>query len=58
MVIENDPSMIVVYDENLHIITWNKKSEEFSGLKKEEVLGKSTFDVFPEYNQEQWLKDI
>ena len=55
MVIENDPSMIVVYDENLHIITWNKKSEEFSGLKKEEVLGKSTFDVFPEYNQEQWL---
>lgn len=29
MVIENDPSMIVVYDENLHIITWNKKVKNF-----------------------------
>lgn len=55
MVIENDPAMIVAYDENLNIIVWNKKCEEYSGLKKEEVLGESIFILFPETNQEQKL---
>lgn len=55
MVIENDPAMIVAYDEYLNIIVWNKKCEEYSGLKKEEVLGESIFILFPETNQEQKL---
>ena len=58
LIIENAPSMILVYDVNLNIIVWNKKSEEHTGLKKAEVLGKHTFDVFPEYNNEHWLSVI
>ena len=54
-VIENDPAMLAVYDTNLMVIVWNKKSEEFTGVKKEEILGKYLFSIFPEYNNEQWL---
>ena len=52
--IENSPYMILAYDKQLHFTTWNRKSEEHTGLSKKEVLGKHTFDVFPEYNNEKW----
>ena len=54
LVIDSDPAMILAYDENLRIIAWNKKSEEGTGIKKEDAMGKHPFDLFPEYNNEQW----
>lgn len=56
LLIESNPLMILSYDKDLVINTWNKKSEEYSILKKKDVLGKKMFDVFPKYNNEEWIK--
>lgn len=58
LIVDNDPAMILAYDLNLNIILWNKKSEEHTGLKREDVIGKNTLELFPEYNNEQWLSAI
>lgn len=54
-VIEHDPAIILAYDENLKVIAWNKKAEQHTGVSKNEVMGKHPFDIFPEYNNMQWL---
>ncbi|MBC8045486.1 MAG: PAS domain S-box protein [Fimbriimonadaceae bacterium] len=56
--IENSPYMILAYDKEMRITAWNKKSEEHTGFKKEQVIGKSTFELFPQYNNEVWLNEI
>ncbi len=56
LLIESNPLMILSYDKDMVINTWNKKSEEYSILKKKDVLGKKMFDVFPTYNNEEWIK--
>jgi PAS domain S-box-containing protein len=58
LLIESSPDMILVYDRQLRIIAWNKKSEAHTGLKKEQVIGQHTFELFPEYNNESWLNAI
>ncbi len=58
LLIESSPLMILAYDKNMNITTWNKKSEEHNKLKKEQVIGKHTFEIFHEYNNENWVNSI
>ncbi|WP_121357452.1 PAS domain-containing protein [Flavisolibacter nicotianae] len=46
----SDASMNTVFvcDRNNYLIRWNKRCEEAYGLKKEKVLGRHFFDVFPQ----------
>lgn len=39
--------LIIVYDTEMRILSVNSAFEKFFGLKQEEVLGKTYFDVFP-----------
>lgn len=43
--IDNNPLGMVKYDKNFHIIEWSNRAEEKTGYTKDEVLGKSTFEV-------------
>lgn len=47
LVVESSVDMIAAYNKNLHYTVWNQRCEEVLGLKKEEVLGKYVFEVFP-----------
>jgi PAS domain S-box-containing protein len=48
-VIENLPSMLFVKEaESLRFMRWNKAGEELVGLQREEVIGKSDYDLFSE----------
>jgi PAS domain S-box-containing protein len=48
-IVENIPDMIVVQDINdLRFIKFNKAGEELLGYSREELLGKSVYDLFPE----------
>ncbi|HKR11095.1 MAG TPA: PAS domain S-box protein, partial [Pyrinomonadaceae bacterium] len=38
---------IIAFDREFRYTTWNRAMERISGVKREEVLGKSAFDVFP-----------
>jgi PAS domain S-box-containing protein len=38
---------ILAFDPDYRYIAWNKAMERISGLKREEVLGKCAFDLFP-----------
>jgi len=58
LLIESSPLMILAYDKNMLITTWNKKSEEHNNLKKEDVLGKHIFEIFHDYNNENWINTM
>jgi len=58
LLIESSPDMLLAYDRQLNITAWNKKSEEHTGLTKEQVLGKYALELFPEYNTEKWRSAI
>lgn len=38
---------VIAFDINFCYILWNSKMEEISGVKKEDVLGKNAFVLFP-----------
>jgi PAS domain S-box-containing protein len=38
---------ILAFDADYRYIAWNKSMERISGLKREDVLGKCAFDLFP-----------
>ncbi len=47
-IVENIPSGLVVKDaEELKFVEWNKANEALTGLKKEEVVGKTDYNFFP-----------
>ncbi len=52
--VEYSPYMILAFNKELNITIWNKNSEDHTGLPKEQVIGKYYYDVFPEYNTEEW----
>ncbi len=39
---------IAVYNSNLKIIRWNNSMEEITGITENQVLNKSTIDIFPD----------
>ncbi|HSZ84599.1 MAG TPA: ATP-binding protein [Puia sp.] len=46
----NDASIdrVMAIDAERKLIAWNKTSENISGIKKEELIGKNLMDVFPQ----------
>src|ERR1041384_7766584 len=38
---------IIAFDSEFRYTTWNRAMERISGVKREEVLGKNAFDLFP-----------
>jgi len=40
---------VLAFDKNFRITTWNRLLEEHNNLKKEDVIGRHLFDLFPEY---------
>jgi len=57
-IINTTIDLIVVYDKNLRIISFNKASEAFFGMKKEEVIGKTLTKIFPKAIGTQGEKDL
>jgi PAS domain S-box-containing protein len=43
---------IIVYDRKFHYLVWNPFMEKLTGLKKEDVLGKFAFDIFPHLKEQ------
>lgn len=52
MFIENIQDRVFITDINNTIILWNKKCEEYTHLKREQLHGKNYFDIFPENKNE------
>ena len=46
--IESSVDRIMTLDLNYKVVAWNKKSEETTGIKKQEIVGESIFKVFPQ----------
>ena len=38
---------IIAFDREFRYTTWNRAMERISGVKREDVLGKNAFDLFP-----------
>lgn len=47
LLIESSQDGIFAYDRDIRYTLWNKAMEQISGIKREDILGKSPFDVFP-----------
>jgi PAS domain S-box-containing protein len=45
--IDSLPSAIISIDLEGNVIEWNKKTEEMTGIKKEESIGKKYSEIFP-----------
>lgn len=51
---------IIAFDREFRYTTWNRAMERFSGVKREEVLGKCAFDLFPclkETGEDKFFRD-
>jgi PAS domain S-box-containing protein len=47
-IVENAPTMFFVKNaQDLRVELWNKLAEQFSGVKSEDILGKTGFESFP-----------
>ena len=45
--VESSPDHIIALDRNMNYLIWNRKCEEYYGLKKEDVIGKNVLEIFP-----------
>jgi PAS domain S-box-containing protein len=43
---------IIVYDTEFRYVEWNPFMEQLAGLKKQDVLGKSAFELFPHLKEQ------
>ena len=48
MIIENVPSPIIVKDENLRYVLVNRAAEQYLGLERSAILGKTAGEIMPE----------
>ena len=46
-IFDNSPAVIHVQDLEGHFVLVNRKFEEVAGLRSQEILGKTSFDLFP-----------
>jgi PAS domain S-box-containing protein len=45
--VDSSLDRIIAIDRNLNYLVWNKKAEEYYGLRKEHVVNKNVLEVFP-----------
>jgi len=57
-IVSNIDNGIIVLDEQLHVIHYNKWIEIQTRLKSEEVLGKKLHDIFPTINAKTLLRKV
>ncbi|MBN1149613.1 PAS domain S-box protein [candidate division WOR-3 bacterium] len=55
-IIDNIPISLYAKDKKGNFLMWNKASENFYGLKSEDVVGKNDFDFFPREQAEFFQK--
>jgi PAS domain S-box-containing protein len=56
-IVENAPTMLFVKDaRDLTVELWNKLAEEISGVKSEDIVGKTGFESFPAEEMEGFLR--
>ena len=54
-IVENLPSTLFVKDaKNRQYVEWNKAAEELTGVLKEEIIGKTDFDLWPKEEAQQF----
>ncbi|MFO1436540.1 MAG: PAS domain S-box protein, partial [Gammaproteobacteria bacterium] len=57
-IIENIPDMIFVKDvDNLQFVMFNRAGEELLGLQREDVIGKTDYDLFPKEQADRFTED-
>ncbi|HEU4469542.1 MAG TPA: PAS domain-containing protein, partial [Flavisolibacter sp.] len=54
-IIDASPDRIAVYDRELRIIAWNRRSEETSGRPRQSLLGKKLLEEFPRLSEDREL---
>ncbi|WP_276133956.1 ATP-binding protein [Polluticoccus soli] len=57
----NDASIdqVLAFDTQMQVISWNKTCEQFSGISKNEIMGRNLIEFFPEINNhEEVIKAI
>lgn len=55
--VESSIDRIMVLDNHLNYILWNKNCEKFYGIKKEEILGKNVLELFPMFKVDPIYQD-
>lgn len=45
--VESSVDRIMVLDDNLNYVIWNRNCEKYYGIKKEEIIGKNVLELFP-----------
>ena len=45
--LEASVDRIIVLDKNMTYLYWNKKAEQYYGIKKQEVIGRNILELFP-----------
>jgi PAS domain S-box-containing protein len=55
-IIDASINRIYAIDTQMNIIAWNKRSEEITGVKKEDALGRNVFDLFPKLEQDEIIR--
>jgi PAS domain S-box-containing protein len=55
-ILDEAPSLIAVFDKSLIVQVWNKFCEDYTSVKKEDILGKPFFDVIPSLRKLGWEK--
>ncbi|CAN5459360.1 hypothetical protein BH23BAC1_BH23BAC1_02560 [soil metagenome] len=56
--VNNSEDGISVYDTNLNVLEWNPALEKHNGLKKENILGKNFFELYPFYKNKEEARAI
>lgn len=46
-ILDNSTNRVTVFDRNYRFLVWNKRCEQIHGRRKEEVVGKTIFEMFP-----------
>ena len=58
VIIDSSPNMVFYKDKENRFILVNKAFMEIIGLSKEDIEGKTAFEIFPEYAKKYWEDDL
>jgi|GEM_PF-1812560 len=56
MLIENSPGMVSAYDSDFRVTVWNRQCELHTGVRKEDILGRSLIESMPYNNNPEWAE--